>query len=91
MGDEAMTGSCRWCHVTIVGEDGEVLVNAVLSGPGAPGVLVVDVVGRLALVAERTGCAVRVSELCPELGIEVIHGDAGVTDVYIGALPAQIL
>jgi hypothetical protein len=49
-------------------EDGEALVSAVLSGSGAPGVLVVDVVGRLALVAQRAGCAVRVSELCPELG-----------------------
>ncbi len=88
----AMRGSWRWCHVTILGEDGEALVNVVLSGPGTPGVLVVDVVGRLTLVAQRAGCAVHVSELCPELrdlldlaglGVEV-EGQAEVREEPLG-------
>lgn len=44
------------------------LATAVLSGPGAPGVLAVDAVGRLALVARQAGATVRVSEACPEIG-----------------------
>ena len=62
-------GSCRrWCRVTILGPDGEPLASALLSGPGAPGLLAVDAVGRLSLLARQARATVRVTEVCPELG-----------------------
>ena len=63
-----MANCRRWCRVTILGRDGQALASAVLSGPGAPDLLAVDAVGRLALVARRASATVRVSETCPELG-----------------------
>ena len=72
-------GSCRrWGRVTIVDPEGMPLASALLSGPGAPGLLAVDAVARLSLVARQAGATARVTEVCPELDDLLVLAGLGV-------------
>jgi hypothetical protein len=56
-----------WCRVTMVGPDGVAMVSALLEGPVAPDMGVVDDVARLALLAKRLGGDVLLTEVSRDL------------------------
>ena len=56
-----------WCRVTMVGPDGVALASALLEGPVAPDMDVVDDVARLALLAKRLGGDVLLTEVSRDL------------------------
>ncbi len=56
-----------WCRVTIIDPDGAELARFWLEGRGAPDLMAVDEVARLALLAGRLGGDVALGEVCPAL------------------------
>jgi hypothetical protein len=56
-----------WCRVTMVSPDGVAMASALLEGPVAPDMGVVDDVARLALLAKRLGGDVLLTEVSRDL------------------------
>jgi hypothetical protein len=57
----------RWCRLTVTGPDGQVLARVVVQGRGTPDLAAVDEVARAALQAARSGAAVTLGDVAPEL------------------------
>ena len=62
-----MGGCRRWCRVTLVDPQGEIVAGWALAGEANPGLEAVDLIGRWAVVARRAGAKVRIVDACSEL------------------------
>ena len=56
-----------WCRVRMVDPQGVALASGVLEGPAPPDISAVDDVARLALIAQRLGGGLVLTDVSPDL------------------------